>query len=333
MPLELQDPDLSTKPAFPGNKGFLVLAKLRGMRNVHRETLKRLRALTVEYCKAKYPEELEKTTNGNGTEEEPKEEKMEEETSKDEEKEKETTNEESNSFPDSVIKFGPHELMYENCCFITSNLVDPSDYAHFCMAKLADDPEWPQPRFPLRIMPVQEISCLTPRDVERAARPLLEKVFAGDESLRFSIIFHGKIQQDSKEMPRQSIEAVVRNIIWSINPNCVQCIKYQDYAVLLEVVDPLLFMGIAKEFNQLGRYNTSAAHHGRDLKDQEEFDSEDEISDDPELTEADNIKRKLRIKKKRRAEKEAEAKAKQAKVGNGGDGGDDDVLGVGTNGN
>lgn len=208
-----------------------------------------------------------------------------------------------------AIRFYPIEV-YDNCSFFLCNLVHPGDFAHYFFSYVADHPDWQHPRFPLRIMPVQVVCRAKLKEIERKVMPLLEETFGGEESIRFSFILHSK--RAHADITMQEAEAAIRNCLWSVNPNCIQCLKYQDYGIMVEIIDNLVYIGIAKDFNQLGRYNTSCLLQGRDMKDTM-TDSEDEISDDPNLSEDGNVKKKLEIKRKWRQERYAKERAEEAK--------------------
>ena len=200
----------------------------------------------------------------------------------------------------SGIQFTIREMAYPNVGFVACNLADPSDFAHFVLTKLADRNDYKKPRLPFRILPVQRICEAKAKAVEQTVKPILEDTLGKDEfPFRFSLIFRG--HSGGEHMSNNDAKSVVRNCVWALNPNCVQCIKYQDYAVIMDIFEPLFVVGVAKDFQKLASYNTWIIRHG--IKSDLGPDSEDDISDDPTLTEEEERKRKLRIKRKRRAEK------------------------------
>ena len=191
-------------------------------------------------------------------------------------------------------------MAYPNVGFVASNLADPSDFAHFVLTKLADRNDYKKPRLPFRILPVQRICEAKAKAVEQTVKPILEDTLGKDEfPFRFSLIFRG--HSGGEHLSNNDAKSVVRNCVWALNPNCVQCIKYQDYAVIMDIFEPLFVVGVAKDFQKLASYNTWIIRHG--IKSDLGPDSEDDISDDPTLSEEEERKRKLRIKRKRRAEK------------------------------
>lgn len=191
--------------------------------------------------------------------------------------------------------------MFTDCCFIATNLADPTDYACYIMNQLTDVNKYTKTKFPLRIMPVLAVCDARAKAVEKAAYPFLEATLgAGEEPYRFSLMYRG--HKDADSLTQHDAKNIIRNCVWAVNPNCIQCIKYQDYAVLVDILAPLFVFGLAKDFQRLGGYNTWTIRNGYDFTDQGE-DSEDDISDDPTLDEEDEKRRKLRIKRKRRAEK------------------------------
>jgi len=150
-------------------------------------------------------------------------------------------------------------------------------------------------------MPVQAVCEARPRAVEKAAMPIIESVLGQDEyPYRFALMYRGN--HDSEHLNHHEAKALVRNCVWAVNPNCVQCIKYQDYAIMIDILPPLFCIGIARDFQRLSGYNLWTVRMGMDLTDQG-IDSEDDISDDPNLDEEEEKQRKLRIKRKRHAEK------------------------------
>lgn len=198
------------------------------------------------------------------------------------------------------IQFFHRDLMYTTFCFIATNLADPSDYAHYIMTQLADSKNLPKTKFPFRIMPVQAVCEARPKAIEKAVLPLLESTFGkDDEPYRFSLLYRGNSEAD--HLTQQEAKFVVRNCVWAVNPYCVQCLKYQDYAILLDIVAPLFCVGIAKDYQRLAGYNTWTIRMGMDLSEQKE-DSEDDFSDNSTLDDALERKRKLEYKRKRRAE-------------------------------
>merc|ERR1719158_615794 len=95
---------------------------------------------------------------------------------------------------------------------------------------------------------------------------------------------------------------IVRNVIWSINPNCVQCLKYHDKTFVLDMVKPFFFFGVMKDFVKMRRYMTGRNKFTYDIS-ADQSDSEDDISDNPDLDLEEDRSRKINIKKKRIAEK------------------------------
>lgn len=200
----------------------------------------------------------------------------------------------------SGIQFAVREMVYPNVGFVACNLADPSDFAHFVLSKLADRNDYKKPKLPFRILPVQRICEARAKTVEQTVRPILEDSLGKDDyPYRFSLIFRG--HSGGERLSNHDAKSVVRNSVWALNPNCVQCIKYQDYAVIMDIFEPWFVIGVAKDFQKLASYNTWIIRHG--VKSDLGPDSEDDISDDPNLSEEDERKRKLRIKRKRRAEK------------------------------
>ncbi|KAI8797593.1 uncharacterized protein LOC106052490 [Biomphalaria glabrata] len=273
MPLELCEIDPRRQVLGPGDKGFLIsLTKSKWSKPAGAEIIKVFKMFAPKYYEYKCPEEA---------------------------KNKKSSNDKDNC---CGIQFIQRELVYNNCGFVASNLEDPAEFAHFVFAKISEQ------RFDayktskaIRVMPVEAVCEAKARAVEAAILPsVLKKLGQTQDALRFSLIFRGHSTVNS--LPQPEAKAVIRNCIWSVNPNCVQCIKYQDYAVLMHMLPPVFLVGVCKDFQRLGGYNTWTARQGPDLTDLGE-DSEDEISDDPELEEDDEKKRKLRIKRKRRAEK------------------------------
>merc|ERR1712156_1376969 len=138
---------------------------------------------------------------------------------------------------------------------------------------------------------------------------MLENIIKEDP-LRFSIQFFGGFRY-CENMTQMEAAAIVRNCIWSLNPSCTQCLKYQDIAFTIDIVKPFFCIGYLYDFIKLGRYTTQGLRNGYDLSG-EGYDSEDDISDDLTLDEEEEKKRKIRIKRKRNAEK-----AKLEKIENG----------------
>ena len=193
------------------------------------------------------------------------------------------------------------ELHNNIYCFVACNLADPEDFTHFIFSKLAEESnDLPKPKLQFRILPVQRICEAKSRIIEQTLLPLLEQTLAKDSyPHRFSLVnrssFGGEGISFSEAM------SLARNCVWAANPNCVQCLKYQDYAVVMNFIGPLFYVGVVREFQRLASYNTLVIRRGVDDRDQKP-DSEDDISDDPTLSEEEDRRRKLRIKRKRRAE-------------------------------
>ncbi|RUS76053.1 hypothetical protein EGW08_016183 [Elysia chlorotica] len=314
MPLELIQFDPSHKLLGPGDRGFLVnLTKARWMESACAEAVKLLQSFTQLYYAEKCPQDKdgEKVSADSGM--------------ADLEEIEEEDGQRSAQEDKSGIQFAIREMAYPSVGFVASNLADPSDFAHFVLTKLADKNDFKKPRLPFRILPVQRVCEAKAKAVEQAVKPILEDTIGQDEfPFRFSLIFRG--HNGGEHLSKYESKSVIRNCIWALNPNCVQCIKYQDYAIIMDIFEPLFVMGVAKDFQQLASYNTWIIRHG--IKSDQGPDSEDEISDDPTLNEDEERKRKLRIKRKRRAEKagltqpEGDAKKSAEQIEDGDDGGD-----------
>lgn len=286
MPLELIEIEHGRRVLSPGDRGFLIsLAKLRWNRNSAQEIIKLLKSYAQPFYEEKFPECKVPIKEEAGD-------------STDKELQKSKGGEQGNNIN---IQFVQRELMYNNCGFIACNLAEPAEFAHYVLTKLSELKSESKIKFPFRIMPVEEVCEAKPKAVEKAVLPLIEKTLGvGNQPLRFSLMYRGNNEVES--LTQQEAIAVVRNCVWAVNPNCVQCIKYQDYAVVMHMLSPLFLIGICKDFQRLACYNTWTIKQGLDLTDLGE-DSEDDISDDPDLDEDEEKKRKLRIKRKRRAEK------------------------------
>ncbi|XP_059156521.1 uncharacterized protein LOC131941329 [Physella acuta] len=286
MPYKLIPLDHGKLVLSPGDKGFLIsLSKLRWNKPAGMEIIKLFKSYTQQYFEKKCAEKniqpneekTSKLSNSDG---------------------KKNCEEAPNS---SGIEFIQRELVYHNCGFIACNLEEPSEFAHFVLSKLSELKTESTSKFPFRIMPVEEVCEAKPKALEKAVLPLIEKTLGSSQlPLRFSLLFRGNNEMES--LTQQDAKAIVRNCVWAVNPSCVQCIKYQDYAVVMHMLPPLLLIGVCQDFQRLAGYNTWTIRQGPDLTDLGE-DSEDEISDDPNLEEEEEKRRKLRIKRKRRAEK------------------------------
>ncbi|GFO33235.1 THUMP domain-containing protein 1 [Plakobranchus ocellatus] len=287
MPLEFIHLDKGSQFLGPEDRGFLInLTKARWSDNACSEAIKLLRNFTQLYYTLKCPESKagEKASGNTDLDELEGDESYQAPSKEDK----------------SGIQFAIREMVYPNVGFVACNLADPSDFAHFVLSKLADRKDYKKPRLPFRILPVQRICEAKAKSVEHCVKPILESTLAKDEfPYRFSLIFRG--HSGGEYLSNNEAKSVVRNCVWALNPNCVQCIKYQDYAVIMDVFDPLFVVGVAKDFQKLASYNTWIIRHG--VKTDLGTDSEDDISDDPTLSEEEERKRKLRIKRKRRAEK------------------------------
>jgi hypothetical protein len=317
MPLELTNIDVYRKNLSADDKGFIVsVAKSRWTKNSSVEAMDLLNSFAQAYYEEKCPESQPVAT------EEPKDEQAEESEEKGEEKPAQThDSNEVTKANNSGILFAHRKQAFTNCGFIASNLADPADFAYYIMNQFAGAKKDVKTKFPFRIMPVQAICEARPKAVEKAAMPLIQSIFGkDDEPYRFSMMYRGK--GDGDYLTQQEAKALIRNCIWSVNPNCVQCIKYQDYAIIVDILNPHFCIGIAKDFQKLAGYNTRAVRLGLDLTDLGE-DSEDDISDDPTLDEESEKRRKLRIKRKRRAEKagmnQPEGESKASRGGEEGD--------------
>ncbi|GFS07333.1 THUMP domain-containing protein 1 like protein [Elysia marginata] len=289
MPLDLIHFERGHKLLAPGDRGFLInLTKARWSDNACAEAIKLLRSFTQLYYDTKCSE-------GKDIKKEAPDSDLAELEELEEEDGYRPGKEDS-----SGIQFAIREMAYPNVGFVASNLADPSDFAHFVLTKLADRNDYKKPRLPFRILPVQRICEAKSKTVEQTVKPILEDTLGKDEfPFRFSLIFRGHNGGD--HLSNNDAKSTVRNLVWALNPNCVQCIKYQDYAVIMDIFEPLFVVGVAKDFQKLASYNTWIIRHG--IKSDLGPDSEDEISDDPNLSEDEERKRKLRIKRKRRAEK------------------------------
>ncbi|CAG5130333.1 unnamed protein product [Candidula unifasciata] len=279
MPLELVSMEGGKKILSPGDRGFIMsLSKIRWNKHASVEALKMLKSFAQAYYAEKCPEgeaPVEEGSEGGSVH----------------------TNSGGNR---TGIQFVHRELMFTTFCFIATNLADPADYAHYIMTQLADSKHLPKTKFPFRIMPVQAVCEARPKAIEKAIIPLIEKILGvDDQPYRFSLLYRGNSEAD--HLTQQEAKFVVRNCVWAVNPYCVQCLKYQDYAVLLDIVAPLFCFGIAKDYQRLAGYNTWTIRMGLDLAEEKE-DSEDEFSDNSTLDDQLERKRKIEFKKRRRAE-------------------------------
>ena len=191
-------------------------------------------------------------------------------------------------------------------------MADPEDFTHFIFSKLAeDDNDLPKPKLQFRILPVQRICEAKSRIIEQTLLPLLEQTLAKDSyPHRFSLV--NRSSAGGEGISYSEAMNLARNCVWAANPNCVQCLKYQDYALVMNFIGPHFYVGIVREFQRLASYNTAVIRKGLDDRETKP-DSDDDISDDPMLSEEEDRKRKLRIKRKRRAEQlQEEAAAKKA---------------------
>uniref|UniRef100_A0A0B6ZN89 THUMP domain-containing protein n=1 Tax=Arion vulgaris TaxID=1028688 RepID=A0A0B6ZN89_9EUPU len=293
MPLEFIELDVNRQALGTEDRGFLVsVAKSRWTKTSASESLRLLKSFAQAYYLEKCPESKPEVP------EETKDVPIEDSEGK---TETATVQKKNTETVIPRIQFCNRKVSYSNCGFIASNLADPSDYCYYIMTQFAEGKRDTKTKFAFRIMPVQAVCEARPRAVEKTALPLIQSILGADEQPhRFSILYRGRTENEY--LSQHDAKAIIRNCVWSVNPNCVQCIKYQDYAIIIDILAPQFCIGIAKDFQRLAGYNTRAVRLGLDLTDLGE-DSEDDISDDPNLDEEDEKRRKLKIKRKRRAEK------------------------------
>jgi len=200
------------------------------------------------------------------------------------------------------IQFVVRDINLENqsLVFVASNLEDPGDYLHYVFDQMATVEKKRRTKFPIKAMPVHGLCIAKPREMEELSSSIVERLVNDDQIHRFSIQFYGSM--DGENMTQKEASAIVRNCIWAANPNCIQCIKYQEVAFTIDIIKPFFCIGYLHDYVKLRRYMTYNMKLGYDLCGEGD-DSEDDISDDPTLDEEEDKRRKLRIKRKRNAEK------------------------------
>ncbi|GFO33236.1 THUMP domain-containing protein 1 [Plakobranchus ocellatus] len=288
MPLEFIDLVKGFHPPTPEDRGFLInLTRARWNNSATTEAMNLLRAFAEPYFEMKCPESREDPP-------EDREQSV--------EKEDNSGNKSKAPKKSYRIQFAVRDLFNNNVhCFLACNLADPEDFAHYMFSKLAEDNDFPKPKLPFRILPVQRICEAMPKAIEQTLLPLLEETLAKDgHPHRFSLINRNHL--GGENVSHSEAMKLARNCVWATNPNCVQCLKYQDYAVIMDIIEPLFFVGVVRDFQRLANYKTWLIQRGIDDTDAGP-DSEDDISDDPNLSEEEEKRRKLRIKRKRRAQK------------------------------
>lgn len=322
MPVELKEIDLERKIANTDDSGILVQTKPRlYVKNPQTDVVNWLKTFADDYWKLRHPgEEAEQIEEADDKPADDKGDASADDKSAVKEgdstgqtdgantSQKEGSKEDEKSETKQVktgkdhIQFVHRQISVENqtLVFIATNLVDPSDYLWYVFDQMASNEKKRKTKFPMRAMPVTGLCLSKPRDMELATIAALEKVIGDDLPHRFSIQFYGSMEGEN--MTQKEAAAIVRNCVWSVNPNCVQCLKYTDLAITIDIVKPFFCLGHLYDFIKLRRYKTLSMKMGYD-RTGENTDSEDEISDDPTLDEEEDRQRKMRIKRKRNADK------------------------------
>lgn len=320
MSVEFKTIDLSRRQLTAGDTGILVQTKPKPfIKNPPADVITWLQSYADEYWKAKTspemdPEEpdaaIEKPTEDveKSTVDEEKSTADEEKPAAGEEK-SETTDEKPavgkkesvvKKTGTSLIKFVARDLSLDpNLVFVSTNLVNPSDYLHFVFDKMTVSKGERRTKYPMRAMPVFGVSFPKPREMEDMIIPILEELIGDQEPYRFSLQFYGSMDADN--MTQKEASDVVRNCIWAVNPNCILCLKHVDFAFTIDILKPFFCFGYLLDFIKLRRYKSMSTKLGYDLSG-ETYDSDDDISDDPALSDVEEKNRKLKMKIKRQTE-------------------------------
>jgi tRNA acetyltransferase TAN1 len=141
----------------------------------------------------------------------------------------------------------------KNCIFIRTTLPDPSQLAHSILADLSET-KVQKSRYAIRLLPISGSCRADEGEVKKLGKELFTPIFETPFGKGYSFSIVVKIRNNNG-LGRDSVIPALAGIIKELNPLHRVNHDKPDYVVLVEVIQSVCCLGIAKDFFKFKKYN------------------------------------------------------------------------------
>ncbi|KAG8233798.1 hypothetical protein J437_LFUL008018 [Ladona fulva] len=157
-----------------------------------------------------------------------------------------------NSSGNKFRKFQVVETGLNNCIFIRTTIQDPVGLVVKIMEEVKTKKQR-KTRFLLRMLPVEVTCKATPKQMEEALKPLMQKYFSS-EGKTFSIIYRARY---NNSVVRDEVIELFAGLVKSANPMNRADLNNPQLAVLVEIMKSICCVSVVPNFYGYKKYNLS----------------------------------------------------------------------------